>query len=262
MAQASLHSQFRIEVAGETNVGRKRNHNEDNFSIVPDYGLFVVADGMGGHAAGEVASKMAIDALREFFAATQDDPERTWPYKMDRTKGYEENRLITGIKLANLRIYETAQRESKKRGMGTTFVSIFTANDGVYVAHVGDSRVYRFRNQQLEMLTEDHSLLNDYIKMKRLTAEEIANFPHKNVIVRALGMKETVKVDTRFEVPALNDTYLLCSDGLCGPVTDEEIAQILGEHHDIKQATAKLIERANENGGPDNVTCVLVRWTR
>jgi protein phosphatase len=180
---------------------------------------------------------------------------------MDRSKGYEENRLITGIKLANLRIYETAQRESKKRGMGTTFVSIFTANDGVYIAHVGDSRVYRFREGKLEGLTEDHSLLNDYIKMKRLTAEEIANFPHKNVIVRALGMKETVKVDTRFEVPQVNDTYLLCSDGLSGPVTDPEIADILSRHADIKTASAKLIERANENGGPDNVTCVVVRWT-
>jgi PPM family protein phosphatase len=248
-------------VAGETNVGRKRNHNEDNFAIMADYGLFIVADGMGGHASGEVASKMAVDAMQEFFGETADDPERTWPYKMDRSKGYEENRLITGIKLANLRIYEAAQRESKKRGMGTTFVAIFAANDGVYVAHVGDSRVYRYRDNKLEGLTEDHSLLNDYIKMKRLTAEEIANFPHKNVIVRALGMKDTVKVDTRFEVPMLNDTYILCSDGLSGPVSDAEMTEILGTHGDIKVASSKLIERANENGGPDNVTCVLVRWT-
>ncbi len=254
---------FRIEVAGETNVGRKRNHNEDNFAIMLDFGLFLVADGMGGHASGEVASKMAVDAMQEFFSQTQDDPERTWPYKMDRSKGYEENRLITGIKLANLRIYETAQREAKKRGMGTTFVGIFTANDGVYVAHVGDSRVYRYRDGKLEALTEDHSLLNDYIKMKRLTPEEIANFPHKNVIVRALGMKDTVKVDTRFEIPQLNDVYLLCSDGLCGPVKDEQIAAIVGEHNtDIKLATSKLIEAANENGGPDNVTAVLVKWTQ
>jgi serine/threonine protein phosphatase PrpC len=254
---------FRIEVAGETNVGRKRNHNEDNFAIMPDFGLFMVADGMGGHASGEVASKMAVDAMQEFFSQTQDDPERTWPYKMDRSKGYEENRLITGIKLANHPNYETAQREAKKRGMGTTFVGIFTANDGVYVAHVGDSRVYRFRDSKLEALTEDHSLLNDYIKMKRLTAEEIANFPHKNVIVRALGMKDTVKVDTRFEIPQINDVYLLCSDGLCGPVKDEQIASILDEHYqDITVATAKLIEAANENGGPDNVTAVLVRWTQ
>jgi PPM family protein phosphatase len=251
---------FRIEVAGETNVGRKRNHNEDNFAIMADYGLFIVADGMGGHASGEVASKMAVDSMQEFFSQTQDDPERTWPYKMDRSKGYEENRLITGIKLANLRIYETAQRESKKRGMGTTFVSICTANDGVYVAHVGDSRVYRFRDGKIEALTEDHSLLNDYIKMKRLTAEEIQNFPHKNVIVRALGMKESVKVDCFLDKPEIGDVYVLCTDGLSGPVTDEEIRDIMySNRHDLNNVSKGLIERANKNGGPDNITVILAR---
>ena len=111
---------LRVEVAGETNVGRKRNHNEDSLAIFSEFGLYVVADGMGGHASGEVASKMAIDTLREFFSNTADDPERTWPYKMDRSKGYEENRLITAIKWANLRIFEAAQRDPKQRGMGTT----------------------------------------------------------------------------------------------------------------------------------------------
>jgi len=251
---------LRIEVAGETNVGMKRNHNEDNFSVLEESGLYIVADGMGGHASGEVASKMAVDALREFFTATADDPERTWPYKMDRSKGYEENRLITGIKLANLRIYESAQRDPRQRGMGTTIVSIFAVDSGVYIAHVGDSRVYRIRDKKMEQLTEDHSLLNDYIKMKRLTAEEIANFPHKNVIVRALGMKDTVKVDSRFEQPQENDIILMCSDGLSGPVTDDELLDIATTTDDLKSAAAKMIERANANGGPDNITVVLVRW--
>jgi serine/threonine protein phosphatase PrpC len=218
---------LRIEVAGETNVGMKRTHNEDNFSIIEDSGLYIVADGMGGHASGEVASKMAVDSLKEFFAATAQDPERTWPYKMDRSKGYEE---------------------------------LFAVEDGVYVAHVGDSRSYRFRDGKIEQLTEDHSLLNDYIKMKRLTAEEIANFPHKNVIVRALGMKDTVKVDTRFESPRANDVYLLCSDGLSGPVEDPEMLEIITRHGDLKMAASKMIERANENGGPDNITVILARW--
>ncbi len=251
---------LRIEVAGETNVVMNRQHNEDNFSILEDAGLYIVADGMGGHASGEVASKMAVDSLREFFAATAQDPERTWPYKMDRSKGYEENRLITGIKLANLRIYESAQRDPRQRGMGTTIVTMFAVEDGVYVAHVGDSRVYRVRDGKLEQMTEDHSLLNDYIKMKRLTPEEIANFPHKNVIVRALGMKDTVKVDTRYEQPRAGDTYLLCSDGLSGPVTDPEMLEIVTATPDLKGAATKLIERANQNGGPDNITVVLARW--
>lgn len=251
---------LRIEVAGETNVGMKRTHNEDNFSILEDAGLYIVADGMGGHASGEVASKMAVDALKEFFAATAQDPERTWPYKMDRSKGYEENRLITGIKLANLRIYESAQRDPRQRGMGTTIVTMFAVEDGVYVAHVGDSRGYRIRDGKIEQLTEDHSLLNDYIKMKRLTPEEIANFPHKNVIVRALGMKDTVKVDTRYEQPRAGDTYLLCSDGLSGPVTDPDMLDIVTSSGDLKTAASRLIQRANEHGGPDNITVVLARW--
>ena len=254
---------LRIEVAGETNVGMKRTHNEDNFSIIEESGLYIVADGMGGHASGEVASKMAVDAMREFFAATANDPERTWPYKMDRSKGYEENRLITGIKLANLRIYESAQRDPRQRGMGTTIVTLFAVEDGVYIAHVGDSRGYRIREWKIEQLTEDHSLLNDYIKMKRLTPEEIANFPHKNVIVRALGMKETVKVDTRLDPPQSGDIYLICSDGLCGPVKDEQIGTIVGQYAaDLKTCASKLIEAANENGGPDNVTAVCVRWVQ
>ena len=251
---------LRIEVAGETNVGMKRTHNEDNFAILEDSGLYIVADGMGGHASGEVASKMAVDSMREFFQATAQDPERTWPYKMDRSRGYEENRLITGIKLANLRIYESAQRDARQRGMGTTIVTMFAVEDGVYVAHVGDSRGYRLRDGVIEQLSEDHSLLNDYIKMKRLTPEEIANFPHKNVIVRALGMKDTVKVDTRFEKPRANDTYLLCSDGLSGPVTDPEVLEIVSSAPDLKTAASRLIQRANENGGPDNITVVLARW--
>jgi PPM family protein phosphatase len=251
---------LRIEVAGETNVGMKRTHNEDVFSIIEESGLYIVADGMGGHASGEIASKMAVDAMREFFALTANDPERTWPYKMDRSKGYEENRLITGIKLANLRIFESAQRDPRQRGMGTTIVALFAVENGVYIAHVGDSRVYRMREGKFEQLTEDHSLLNDYIKMKRLTAEEIANFPHKNVIVRALGMKDTVKVDTRLEQPRAGDVYLLCSDGLSGPVADPEMLDTLSGASDLKTAASRLIARANENGGPDNITVVLARW--
>lgn len=251
---------LRIEVAGQTDVGRKRTHNEDNFAIMPEFGLYVVADGMGGHASGEIASRMAVETLQEFFESTGSDPERTWPYKMDRSRGYEENRLITGIKLCNLRIFESAQKNPKQRGMGTTLVSLFAVEDGVYVAHVGDSRVYRIRAGQLEQLTEDHSLLNDYKKMKRLTEEEIKNFPHKNVIVRALGMKDTVKVDTRLEEPRAGDMMLLCTDGLCGPMSDEEILAVVNSATDLPSAVSELIAGANAAGGPDNITCVIARW--
>jgi protein phosphatase len=251
---------LRIEVVGETNVGMKRNHNEDNFAILDEEGLYIVADGMGGHASGEVASKLAVDTIRDFFKSTGQDPDKTWPYKMERGKGYEENRLITSIKLANLRIFEEAQGNIGKRGMGTTVVATFAVEGGVYLSHVGDSRIYRIRDGKIEQLTEDHSLLNDYIKMKRLSAEEIANFPHKNVIVRALGMKENVKVDTRFETPKAGDILLMCSDGLSGPVDDADMLAIVRSSTDLKGAVRRLIARANENGGPDNITAVLIRW--
>jgi serine/threonine protein phosphatase PrpC len=252
-------SRARVLAIGDTDVGKKRSVNEDSFMVIDDHNLYVVADGMGGHASGEVASRMAIETLRDFFAATANDPEATWPYKMDKSRGYEENRLITSIKLANLRIFEAAQRDPKLRGMGTTVVSILVVEEGVLISHVGDSRVYRFRNNQLEQLTEDHSLLNDYIKMKRLTPEEIANFPHKNVIVRALGMKDTVKVDTLLDKPQPGDIYVLCSDGLAGPASDDEILDVLRTYPDLKTASQKLVQKANDNGGPDNITVVLAK---
>lgn len=249
-----------IEFAGETNVGMKRTHNEDTFSILGEENLFVVCDGMGGHASGEVASQMTVETLKTFFKETREDPEMTWPYKMDRSRRYQENRVITGIKLANLRIYESSKREPKYAGMGTTIVAVFFVDDGAYLCHVGDSRIYRIRGGEIEQISEDHSLLNDYIKMKKLSPEEIKNFPHKNVIVRALGMKESVKVDTLFEIPHPRDTYLLCSDGLSGEISDEKMAELVtANSNDLQAACHELIEEANRNGGHDNVTVVLVR---
>ena len=207
---------------GDTHVGMKRTHNEDSFMLAEEDNLYVVADGMGGHSSGEVASGMAIDTLREFFRATSGDPEATWPYKMDKARGYEENRLITGIKLANLRIYEAAQKDPQMHTMGTTVVGILVVEDGVLIGHVGDSRVYRIRDGKMTQLTSDHSLLNDYIKMKRLSEEEIESFPLKNVIVRALGMKESVEVDLLRLPLQEGDVVLLCCDGLSGMVPDAD----------------------------------------
>ena len=218
---------------------------------------------MGGHAAGEVASRMAVETVSQFFKDTAEDDEITWPFKMDRQKKYEENRLVTAIKYANLRIYEEALANAKKKGMGTTIVAVNFTQDGVYLGHVGDSRIYRFRHGELKQMTEDHSLLNDYIKMKVLTEDEIKNFPHKNVIVRALGMKDNVQVDVTFEVPEHEDIYLLCSDGLSGEVPDEQMQAILRETgNNLELGCSRLIEQACNNGGKDNVTCVLAQYIK
>ncbi len=251
---------IKLRYAGSTDVGRKRGHNEDNLCLLPEQNLYLVADGMGGHASGEVASQLAVETVAEFFEETADDAEMTWPYKMDKDLNYEENRLAAGIKLANLRIFEQAKGDpASHHGMGTTVVSSFVSGDVIYFGHVGDSRIYRLREDELTQVTEDHSLLNDYIKMKDLTEEEIENFPHKNVIVRALGMKETVQVDVNHEKPEPGDVYLLCSDGLTDMLKDKDILEImLDERDDLEACVQRLIDQANENGGKDNITVVLV----
>jgi|JI10StandDraft_1071094.scaffolds.fasta_scaffold37729_1 serine/threonine protein phosphatase PrpC len=250
---------MKLMSAGRTHVGMKRAHNEDSLRLFREENLFVVADGMGGHASGEVASQMSVETLAEFFRATSEDEEITWPFKMEKGRKYEESRVITGIRLSNRRIYDSAARDSKLKGMGTTIVVTFFVNDTCYIGHVGDSRVYRFRGGELTQLTEDHSLLNDYIKMRQLTPEEIEAFPHKNVIVRALGMKETVQVDVMAERPQPADIYLLCSDGLSGMVGDDEIGRILSKGGELDALCDELIEVANDNGGTDNITVILIR---
>src|SRR5262249_52938992 len=172
---------MRVRFAGDTNVGMKRTHNEDNLYLPIDERLTIVADGMGGHASGEIASQMAVETVVEYFKNPQADHEITWPFKLDRGYRYDLNRLVTGIKLANVKIFEAAQRELQYRGMGTTIVGVLFLDDQVLIGHVGDSRVYRVRDNEIQQITEDHSLLNDYIKMKKLSQDEIANFPHKNV---------------------------------------------------------------------------------
>ncbi|MFN3202961.1 MAG: Stp1/IreP family PP2C-type Ser/Thr phosphatase [Bradymonadia bacterium] len=252
---------MRITSAGRTHVGMKRTHNEDSLRICRDQNLFIVADGMGGHASGEVASQLSVETLAEFYRATAEDDEITWPFKLDKGMGYQESRITTGVKLSNRRVYENACRDAKLKGMGTTLVTLYLHGGNGYIGHVGDSRVYRFRSGQLTQITEDHSLLNDYIKIKKLTPEEIEAFPHKNVIVRALGMKENVQVDVHAEKAQIGDIFLLCSDGLSGMITDEGMEQILVTHgSDLEKSCEVLIETANQNGGTDNITVILARY--
>jgi len=253
-----LSDELKIFYAGSTDVGRKRAHNEDNFDLLPDENLFVVCDGMGGHASGEVASKIAVDSLQDFFTATAKDPDKTWPFKEDRTQNYEANRLMTAIRFANRNIHDKAAEDMSFKGMGTTIVALCFFNRKVAVAHVGDSRCYRIRNGVIEQLTEDHSLLNDYKKQVQLTPEEEANFPHKNIIVRALGMKRDVVVDVAEELVEPGDIFLACSDGLNGEITDDQMLEIvLANGDDLETSTDQLIKAACDHGGKDNVTVVM-----
>jgi len=254
---------MRLSVAGTTDVGLKRDHNEDAFLLLPEEQLYCVADGMGGHACGEVAARIAVEEMAEFFRLTGRDEEATWPFAEDPALAYGENRVRAGVKLANLRILERARADERLRGMGTTLVCAhFERGVGaVVIGHVGDSRAYLWRRGALTQLTEDHSLLNDYLKARRLTPEEIEAFPHKNVIVRALGMKDAVAVDLRREPLEDGDVVLLCCDGLSGMVPDERVAELIRQHlGDLKAGAQALVDAANEAGGVDNITCILAQY--
>jgi serine/threonine protein phosphatase PrpC len=249
---------MRIRYAAKTDPGLKRNHNEDYFSLIEEEQLFLVADGMGGHACGEVASKMAADVVREFYGRSRDD-DATWPFKMDRQLSYLENRLVVGIKLANQRIFDAANRDPRLKGMGTTVVIGQIAGEKFYIAHVGDSRCYRVRSGQVKQMTRDHSLLEDYKDARPdMSDEEQKKFPHKNVITRALGMRELVQVDVSAEEVQDGDVFLLCSDGLSGMLDDKRIGDVVTKAGDLETAVASLIEGANQAGGNDNITVLAL----
>ncbi len=250
---------MRVDYAGDTHVGMRRDHNEDNLLILPEENLFVIADGMGGHASGEIASKLAVDTIRQFFLDSSQDEEITWPFEYDPQLDYPSNRLITAVRLANLRIYQSSLANLQFRGMGTTIVATYLSGGNMYIAHAGDSRCYLMRKGEFQQLTEDHSLFNDFRKSGTMTAEDEKNFPHKNIIMRALGMKDTVEVDLQVLAPDPDDILLLCSDGLSGEVSDEQTAQILVQERSLVKACQRLVQMANEAGGRDNVTVILLR---
>lgn len=248
-----------IVAAGLSDVGLQREHNEDSFCILPEYDLFVVADGMGGHKAGDVASRMATHTIATFFRATQSE-DATWPFHFDPHLSMAENRLITGIKLANKQIFDASLANHAVHGMGTTVVTALFSRErkALYVAHVGDSRCYLIRDGEITQLTRDHSLLNDYLLvMPEMSKEQQAELP-KNVITRALGMQDSVAVDLVPAQPQVGDRYVLCSDGLSGMVSDDEIRDLVAATPDLEEAARKLVERANAHGGEDNCTVVLL----
>jgi PPM family protein phosphatase len=246
--------------AGLSDVGLQREHNEDSFLVLNEYDLYVVADGMGGHRAGDVASRIATETISEFFKSTAND-DVTWPFHFDTNLSEEENRLLTGIRVANRQIFERSTRSREYQGMGTTVVGAMFSpkKQRMYIGHVGDSRCYRIRSGKIQQLTRDHSLINDYlVAMPDLTEEQRSELP-KNVITRALGMQDQVVVDLQHDDPHAGDVYILCSDGLSGMMNDDEIQRIVTGSSDIRLACKKLIERANEQGGEDNITAVVIK---
>ena len=247
-----------LEYAGLTDVGRKREHNEDAFGLMPDDNLFVVADGLGGYAAGEVASKLAVDAIAGFIRGQQLDTYPSDSANSDAVKSDEEV-LADAVASANRRVHHAANRYRAYRGMATTVVSMRFVDKRCVVAHVGDSRCYRLRDGQLTRMTEDHSLLNDFRSRGHEQLTE-ANFPMNNIIMRAIGKDPRVEVDVAADEYRPGDIYILCTDGLTGELTDDVIATLANQHsHDLESMNQSMVHAACEAGGRDNVTVVAVK---
>ena len=246
---------------GRTDVGRRREFNEDSFAIDLDAGMLALADGMGGHAAGEVASRIATDTVAEFVRGTAGAKEIAWPFGFDDRASRSLNRLRSALRLSNERIFRTIEDHPEMKGMGTT-LAIVLAEDGVLcVAHIGDSRVYFLRRDVLSQLTSDHSWVVEQVRLGNLSPQEAARHPFRNVITRALGSREEVEADYKELQLEVGDIVLLCSDGLTTMLQDSQIKEILDRNKkDLRAAAGELIEQANEAGGEDNITVIVASW--
>lgn len=251
-----------LEIVGITDVGRARARNEDAIDWDTAIGLAVLADGMGGHNAGDVASALAVASIKTEMQhllsgqATVQDRDGAESDLAARDAAL----VAETVRRANRALYETVQREPRYAGMGTTMVLALFADDLVTISHVGDSRAYRLRRGQLEQLTVDHSLVQELLRNGYLTEEEARVSEHRNVITRALGIDPEVELDIQQHYVELGDIYLLCSDGLSNLLSDEEISTGLGSAGpDMLQAARELVRMANERGGYDNISVILVR---
>jgi len=255
---------MKIESFGMTDVGRRRAHNEDSLSISDDLHLYLVADGMGGHNAGEVASSTAIDTIMKFVRRCVEDKEFTWPFGLNSDLSEDANILLTAIRIANRNVCLRAGERYEYSGMGTTIVGLYTEKENiVHIAHVGDSRAYLIRNQEIKQITSDHSWVNEQIQKNILTQKDARNHRWKNVITRALGNKLNVEIDLNTMEINPDDYILLCTDGLSSMIDDNIILQtILSSQGNPDKACKSLINTANEKGGLDNITVILLKFSR
>jgi len=252
---------MKISYKAQTDVGRKRKGNEDSVLTNPEQKLFVVADGMGGHAAGEVASKLAVEAINEFVCLTSGDQEITWPFGLEDNISYDGNRLKTAIRYANRKVLEATKDRKDCEGMATTVAAVLLDGDVANVAHVGDSRIYRYRDAELSQLTSDHSWVNEQIQSGVISADQARTHPLRNVVTRALGGKADLQVDLTPSPMLPGDVLLLCSDGLTTMVPDEEIRSLIeSAAGDVEKLARDLVEEANARGGEDNITVLLIHF--
>jgi len=251
-----------LEAYGQTDVGRRRKLNEDNFLVDDEASLYSVCDGMGGHNAGEVASKLAIESLQAFIEKSHKEKEITWPYGLDVNLTFDGNRLKTALKMANKKVFRAADNREEYTGMGTTAVAALVSGSVMTVGSAGDSRCYLLREGALSQITRDDSWVSAAWAEGILSSEEIERHPLRNVITKAIGAKETIEIEIVEHSLQAGDVALLCSDGLHSMINDEAILKALTPNPgSLQEAAQRLIDAANEAGGKDNVSVVLLRYT-
>jgi protein phosphatase len=250
---------MRIESKSLSDVGMKRPLNEDSFCANDHEGLYVVADGMGGHAHGEVASRLAVETIEEFVKLTSGDSDVTWPYGIDETLSLNGNRLKTSIRFANQKLLEHARASAGCEGMATTVVAVLLDGKVAEIAHVGDSRLYLIRDGEIRRVTSDHSWVNEQVQSGVIDSEQARNHPLRNVVTRALGGRPDLEVDVQSLELQSGDRLLLCTDGLTTMLNDAEILRIVLDGEGGVGQTEQLIDAANRSGGEDNTTAILLR---
>jgi len=265
-----------VEVAGKTDIGCVRANNEDNFGYDSRYGIFVVCDGMGGQAAGEVASKMGVDVLLEYFRQAakggQDGGKTPAAGTANVATGAEQptqalptsispgaRSLARAIDLANHKIHQAGQSQNGHSGMGATIVAALVRGNSLAIAHVGDSRIYLVRHGEIQQLTQDHSLVMEQVRMGLITREQAEQSEMQHVILRALGSEESVEADIEDLLAVTGDLLLMTSDGLTRHVRDQEILKIVTASSSLEKACTALIQAAKDRGGDDNITCLLLK---
>ncbi|MBN2723815.1 MAG: serine/threonine-protein phosphatase [Deltaproteobacteria bacterium] len=250
---------MRIRFAGETDIGKTHDDNEDNLFLPDTIPLGIVADGMGGHASGEVASRICVETISDYFSKTTGGWNPVWPMNMDPLK-LNLFRMESAIKLANARINMRSKEDAACHNMGTTVVSIFFEDNYCIIGHVGDSRVYRVRPEGIELMMEDHSFLNDMARMKHISKEEaMAEGTKTNIVSRVLGPNHEVMPECSVIYPCIGDVFILCSDGLNDMISDEKIFEIATSTEDLDEICELLVDAANEAGGEDNITALAAR---
>ncbi|HLT29462.1 MAG TPA: Stp1/IreP family PP2C-type Ser/Thr phosphatase [Myxococcaceae bacterium] len=248
---------WRVRSVGMTDVGRRRDHNEDSFLIDEELQVYVVADGMGGHAGGGTASRLAVETIDRELRQARDSADNPFAVSASLQMSPIPEALRSAVERACATIYGTAQQDSRLAGMGTTVITLAMKDENAFFAHVGDSRAYLVRGDLVQQISEDHSLVNEQIKAGMITPEEAKNSRYKNIITRSVGFEEEVQVDVMGLVVEPDDIFVLCSDGLANMIEDHEILGVISKWP-FEEVPQRLIDLANERGGDDNITVIAV----